>query len=85
MKIAVQLTNYEYDYWQDIGYAIQDILHMNNRQKYICSELVDIFLNKIGWLNDGTSLGDKTPNELYREVKDIPFHTWRKRRNGCLA
>ncbi|KQX69217.1 hypothetical protein [Paenibacillus sp. Root444D2] len=75
LKVAIQLTNFGYDYLQIVGIAIQDILKfrkpyfMNSPNKLICSELTDLFLYGIGWLDDDIYLGDCTVNEFYRKVK----------------
>lgn len=75
LKVGVQLCGYRYDYWQIIGILLKDIFNfkkpyfMNNPNRFICSELTDLFLYGAGWLDDEDFLGDSTVNEFYRKVK----------------
>ncbi len=75
LKVAIQLTDYGYDYLQILGIMLKDIFKfkkpyfMNNPNKLICSELTDLFLYGVGWLKDEEFLGDCSVNEFYRKVK----------------
>jgi hypothetical protein len=74
-QIAPSLTGYDYDYVQVIGFFFEKLLNINIDQyfdsddKFVCSELVDIILYYIGFIDEEEYVGDHTPNELYRFLK----------------
>lgn len=70
-----------YDYWQIVGLAISltfsllkrdDISFFNNKNKFICSELVDMAYHSSGVnRNNNDNIGNVTPQELLGEYKFI--------------
>jgi hypothetical protein len=68
-KIAPTLTGRGYDYVQILEYIINKFFHtrisLNNPHFYICSELVQLVLEKIGVLPKEMNVVDLTPNKLH--------------------
>lgn len=76
LKLSIQLTSYQYDYEKVWGYVLRRIFDWNkpnlynNRENFLCSELVEILLYGIGKLPIEKNFGDKSPTELYMYLMD---------------
>ncbi|MCY9737461.1 hypothetical protein M5X17_27550 [Paenibacillus alvei] len=70
VDMGIRLTGIPYDYSQAIGYLIEKIFKFNKNHfldspdKLICSELVDLLLYLVGYIEE--YIGDKTPNQLHK-------------------
>lgn len=75
--LAKLMCGYKYDYWQVFGFLIEKLFgfdrknFMNSKDRYICSELIDIILFLLEIIPYNDYIGDLTPNELYRHLLTI--------------
>lgn len=72
--VALELIGYKYDYMQVFSTLFQKLFKIrrkNNREKFICSELIVELLYAIDYIStkEYTYLADSTPNELYTFLK----------------
>lgn len=68
-ELSFKLLGHKYDYRQMIGYLVRFFnknykIH-NSPKKYICSELVEIILQEVGYIPKDKKLRELSPNELY--------------------
>lgn len=69
-KISYSLIGHYYDFIQVLSYFIKDTINkkfkvINNPNNYICSEIIEVLLQKIGVIPNEKKLRNLTPNELY--------------------
>jgi hypothetical protein len=75
LKSAIIHCGVNYDYKQLIVIGLRKILgsiipRYNSKNKYICSELVELILTNVGEIPINESIGEKSPNELFYYLKN---------------
>ena len=73
VECALRLIGRDYDYTQVFGTLFNRLFRIarkNNRNKFICSELIVEMLYSIGYIDECSreSLIHSTPNELYKYI-----------------
>ncbi len=66
LEIGVDLVGKWYDYLQIIGYVLNS--NFNNPRQLICSEMIALFLFRLGKINNYEEYAYLKPNELYSKL-----------------